>query len=376
MKMQKYNLDTKENSHHHLWKEGHNISDNANAIASDITTDSELNAMAQWGHLQEVVDNQVQWLDSGFHWWKSFFAPKKKNSSWLIDKPLAPQSWEEGQFVSSQGILDYQIYVSEKAAQSLKEGKNKVSLMLCLHGCKQTAKSFAIGAQLKETAEKMGTIVLCPEQSRTRNPLGCWNWFRAGNQTREHGESALLEDFTSQAQERFGIESDRTFVMGLSAGGAQAVTLACLYPQTYGACAVHSGLAFKGARNVANAMALMKGHGTAQGYGPEVPTLIFQGSADLTVHPSNAEKILGLRPQTEEMLVEHCVINGRSVKISRLRQTARHPEAEIWLIEEAGHAWSGGNATEKYVDEKGPHATLIAWEFFENHAQKKQRLVA
>ncbi len=57
-------------------------------------------------------------------------------------------------------------------------------LVVALHGCTQTAATFAAGALLDQEADRHGFVVAYPEQVREDNPQGCWNWFTAEHQSR------------------------------------------------------------------------------------------------------------------------------------------------------------------------------------------------
>ena len=37
---------------------------------------------------------------------------------------------------------------------------------------------------------------------------------------------------------------------------------------------------------------------------------------------------------------------------------------ELWMIDQMGHTWSGGNPEGSYTDPEGPNATEIIWNFF------------
>lgn len=80
--------------------------------------------------------------------------------------------------------------------------------------------------------------------------------------------------------------------------------------------------------------------------------IIFQGSADRLV-----ERILAqVRPTNwEKYTAQRRVhVNGRSC--TRISITDDHGTSivEYWLIEGAGHAWSGGKPSGSYTEASGP----------------------
>ncbi len=40
---------------------------------------------------------------------------------------------------------------------------------------------------------------------------------------------------------------------------------------------------------------------------------------------------------------------------------------EHWVIRGAGHAWSGGDSAGSFADARGPDATVVMLDFFEQH---------
>ena len=99
--------------------------------------------------------------------------------------------------------------------------------------------------------------------------------------------------------------------------------------------------------------------------------IVFHGSADTTVHPSNAERIIashgGSRGKTSRS--EHGP-SGETRAYSRLvaeRDDGTHG-IECWMIEGAQHAWSGGNPSGSYTDPRGPNASKAMVRFFLNGA--------
>jgi hypothetical protein len=61
----------------------------------------------------------------------------------------------------------------------------------------------------------------------------------------------------------------------------------------YAAVGVHSGLACGAANDLSSAfVAMRKGGGSIKDAGPTVPTIVFHGDRDTTVHPNNGDRIL------------------------------------------------------------------------------------
>src|ERR1700743_2200133 len=64
------------------------------------------------------------------------------------------------------------------------------ALVVVLHGCGQTAAGYDLGAGWSTLAKHYGFALLMPEQQRSNNPQGCFNWVHPDHAAREQGEAA------------------------------------------------------------------------------------------------------------------------------------------------------------------------------------------
>lgn len=264
------------------------------------------------------------------------------------------------------GSRAYRTYVPSKATEGV------TGIVVMLHGCTQTPEDFATGTGMNALAEKHSFIVIYPQQSRGDNAQSCWNWFSRGDQNRGRGEPAILAEMTLKVMAENGVSRDRTFVAGLSAGAAMAVILGETYPDIFSAVGAHSGLPFGAARDVPSAFAAMAGNAQdvadRRPHTPAMRTIVFHGTADATVHPSNGERIArramdrGSRQTIDTE--EQGNVSGRPFR-RKITGTAGGPaELEHWMVEGLAHAWSGGQPEGSYVDAKGPDASAEMIRFF------------
>lgn len=97
-------------------------------------------------------------------------------------------------------------------------------------------------------------------------------------------------------------------------------------------------------------------------------TIVFQGDADRTVHPSNARRIVAAAsPADADPAVRKetgRAGGGRSYERTTVLERDGTPVVEYWLVEGAGHAWSGGQAAGSYTDPAGPDASREMVRFF------------
>jgi poly(3-hydroxybutyrate) depolymerase len=118
-------------------------------------------------------------------------------------------------------------------------------------------------------------------------------------------------------------------------------------------------------------MSAMRSGGSIQPQSGEKPSaaarrIIFHGDSDTTVHPSNAETIVAaaLGENVTLAKVTKRSVRGRGYARSDFVGTDGAVRIELWMVEGAGHAWSGGRPEGTYTDERGPDASAQMVRFF------------
>ncbi|TPE48951.1 extracellular catalytic domain type 1 short-chain-length polyhydroxyalkanoate depolymerase [Amaricoccus solimangrovi] len=244
-------------------------------------------------------------------------------------------------------------------------------LVVMLHGCGQTPEDFAAGTRMNALAEEFGFLVAYPAQATKANSGRCWNWFLRGDQIRGAGEPALIAGIVRTILRDHPVDPARVYIAGLSAGGSAAHVIAGAYPDLFAAAGVHSGVPAGAAHNAASAFLAMR-HG-APGDRPAaaVPTIIFHGAADAVVHPRNGRfveaRTLAVHPRLARVEKTGRTAGGRDYRVTIHRAANGKPRCEHWVIEEAGHAWSGGHPSGSYTDPAGPDASREMLRFFLRH---------
>ncbi|HUI19801.1 MAG TPA: PHB depolymerase family esterase [Methylocella sp.] len=273
-------------------------------------------------------------------------------------------------FACAAGSRDYKVYVPSRGT------RRERPLILMLHGCSQNSDDFALGTGMNRLAEEFNLFVAYPDQSLGANPSACWNWFKRSDQLRDLGEPSVIAGITRTLMTEFEIDPNQVYVAGLSAGGAMAAIMSTTYPELYAAAAIHSGLAYGSASDMASAFAAMRGAAPPAAQGKRhrksaksgVRTIVFHGASDRTVYPSNAERILtdaraGLTGLVRETQHEGWA-GGRAYRRTVIADAHGVPHVEYWSVEGLGHAWSGGNPEGSYTDRRGPDASREMLRFF------------
>jgi poly(hydroxyalkanoate) depolymerase family esterase len=296
--------------------------------------------------------------------------------------PGAPAEFLDGVYTNEAGQRPYMLFLPSGHFAGPRP------LLVMLHGCRQHPADFATGTRMNELAQAQGIVVLYPWQLTQANHLSCWNWFRPEQQQRGRGEPAIIAGLTRQVMDTHNIDPRRVYVAGLSAGGAMAAVVAATYPDLYAAVGVHSGLPHAAAHNLATAMSAMRHGPAARGAGrrpPDrmpLPTIVFHGDEDDTVHPDNGDEVIAQARWDVEATADVQQGNGMQVAreevpggraYTRTRHLDRQGrcDAEHWLVHGSGHAWAGGSAQGTFTDPLGPDASAQMLRFFLEHPKEK-----
>jgi len=280
----------------------------------------------------------------------------------------------EDAYSNPAGRLAYKLFVPSRYRGE------PIPLVVMLHGCTQSPDDFAAGTRMNFIAEKQTCLVVYPAQRSEANQAKCWNWFRAADQQRGRGEPSLIAGITRQIMHDYSVDPKRVYVGGLSAGAAAAVVMGATYSDLYAAIGVHSGLACGAATDLPSAFVAMRQGGGSDAKvplpdGPPVPTIVFHGDRDITVHPDNGDYILeqSIRTTTTQKNVHRGRVPGRYAFTRTIHTDARGRGVfEHWNIHGAGHAWSGGSPAGSYTDPRGPDATREMLRFFLEHSLPQQ----
>ena len=196
------------------------------------------------------------------------------------------------------GELQMLVYVPP----GLREG---APLVVALHGCTQNAPAYDHGAGWSVLAERHGFAVLFPEQQRANNQNLCFNWFQPEDVTRGRGEVESIRAMVAQMVETHCLDARRVYVSGLSAGGAMTAAMLATAPELFAGGAVIAGLPYGAASGMVEAFGAMsqvkrrsarewgdRVRAASPFRGPFPAVQVWQGTADSTVNPGNADELV------------------------------------------------------------------------------------
>lgn len=272
--------------------------------------------------------------------------------------------------------LAYALYVpASLASTAAGEG---APLVVMLHGCKQTAESFAAGTRIGRLAERAGFAVLLPEQAKTAHAQRCWHWHGDPAQSEAPAVASLVEAIVAQ----YGFDATRVYLAGISAGAGLASALALHHARLFAAVGLHSGPVFGAATSTMSAMHVMRRgarddplqlveRSVDMAAYAGMPTMIVHGEFDAVVEKRNAAQLAAQFARVNRLTDAH-----GTLRVGEMRTYSRDgADYTDWLragrlvvrlciVRGLGHAWSGGDAREAFHSGKGPEATSMLWQFF------------
>lgn len=269
--------------------------------------------------------------------------------------------------------LAYALYLPAAATSTA-----RLPLVVMLHGCQQTAESFAAGTRICRLADRAGFAVLLPEQAKTAHAHRCWHW----HESPAHSEAPAVASLVAATVEAHRFDHERVYLAGISAGAGLAAVLAIHYPTLFAAVGLHSGPVFGAASSAMTAMRVMRGGSREDplhlieksidvaAY-PGMPVIVVHGELDAVVATRNAVQ-LGVEFARLNRLID---AEG-ALRVGEQRMYSRDGVdyvdylkggrlvVRVCIVRGLGHAWSGGDAREAFHSGKGPEATAMVWNFF------------
>jgi poly(hydroxyalkanoate) depolymerase family esterase len=281
--------------------------------------------------------------------------------------------------VEQHGTRNVRVFVPTKPA-------TPTPLVVMLHGCTQTPDDFADATQMDAVAETNGFVVAYPEQSADVIATKCFQWWLPAHQARDAGEPKELSDATNEIVKAHGVDAQRVYAAGISAGAAMTVILGAAYPDVFTAIGVVAGVEYKRATSFSEALTvtqsggpdpMMQGdlaHMAMGAHARAVPTFVVHGTADGIVNKANGEQVAAQWRRTNGLTLGESAI----LPVGTQTGTAGYPFTrfvhrsktnnaaliDYYVVQGMGHAWPGGKDGGSYSDPMGPNASELLWAFF------------
>ncbi|MCW3017649.1 MAG: hypothetical protein JWO02_4741 [Solirubrobacterales bacterium] len=289
-----------------------------------------------------------------------------------------------GDYTGSEGTQHYELYIP-----STYKAGTPMPLVVALHGCTQTADQFRLLSRWDALAEAKGFIVVFPEQDPNANSLKCWNFFQDASMHRSAGEPARVAAVTSFIERDYAVDPRRVYAAGLSAGGAMASVMAATYPDRFAAIGIGSGCEYAataacaGYKSADPVQAGRQAYKEMGSHARPMPFIAFEGDADTTVPPINADQLVqqwlvtgdladdaalnGSVPRVPAKTTQGQAPGGRSYTVRTYVDSRQTELAQYWVVHGMNHAWSGADPAQPYADPSGPDETAAMYAFFLSH---------
>lgn len=250
------------------------------------------------------------------------------------------------------------------------------AVVVVMHGCTQSAADYT-KAGWNELADRVGFVVVYPEQSATNDPMRCFHWYLPEDTTRGKGEAASIAAMAEWAKKKYG--ATRAFVTGLSAGGAMTSVMLATYPDVFEAGAIIAGIPYGCAKSQLEAFRCMSAtkeldaQGWAalvpRGNGPAPRVSIWQGDADYTVRPKNEATLVAQWATLHGVSGDPTVEDVGKAKHAVYKDAAGVAQVESWVIGGMGHGTplapgEGCGTAAAYMLDVGICSTTHAAAFF------------
>jgi poly(hydroxyalkanoate) depolymerase family esterase len=294
-------------------------------------------------------------------------------------RPAPTGVWVGGTQVGLGGGRAYEVYLPAGLRR-----RTRVPVVVLLHGCGQTPAEFVKATRFAAAADRNGFLLVVPHQQAHHHPRRCWHWYESAHQRRGAGEPAAIAGIIRQVtaeQTRWRVDPSRIYVAGLSAGGAMALTVGAAYPDLVAAVGVHSAPAYRSSARAPQALAAMAARTEVPpplpGAAAIPPTIVIQGRADTVVRAGSGDRIadqwLAHRAAAGDTVGQRRASGGRTTDgrrydVLRWYGPRGRRVLEYWLVDNLGHAWSGGLEKGSFSDPNGPRATTLMCSFFRLHA--------
>lgn len=252
-----------------------------------------------------------------------------------------------------------------------------LSLVIALHGGGGNANNSISTSQLNVKADQAGFIVVHPSGTHdprqnpwtlTWNGYDCCGYAHTNNIDDVGFISALIDELVRT----LNIDRKKVYVTGLSNGALLAYRLACELATKIAAIAVVSGELNTNSCKPSEPVPVLVFHGTADQnipYNGGPPTKGRQVDKGLAPVMKPVSFAISTWVNNNQCSSTPVTAAGCTVKRDTYGKCKNNADVVLYTIVGGGHAWPGGNPSEKDGDIPTTEisANDIMWEFFEAH---------
>ncbi len=214
-------------------------------------------------------------------------------------------------------------------------------LLLQLHGYGSDADETTAGFDAMDLAAELGVVVLAPEGETDSTGANFWNAtaFCCNFAGSDVNDVDYLTDLILEAIERYAIDPDRIWLMGISNGGFMSHRMACDRSEIVDAIIPFNGTSTTEPEDCdpTDPVHIIHVHGT------EDSTILYDGGGHL--YPGAIESIERWREHnscSDEVIVEDPIeitlsVSGEETTIERWTDCDDGGDVELWTMDGAGH---------------------------------------
>jgi polyhydroxybutyrate depolymerase len=191
-------------------------------------------------------------------------------------------------------------------------------------------------------------------------------WNDTGTDSGED-DVAFLSALAVHLQERFGVNSDQTFVSGFSNGAYMSYTLLCQAGDVFKGAAPVSGLSQYSVLDKCNPQGpkpLLHIHGVNDGLVPISGKREKDGRKGGKARSPSVEELVGYFAKLNSATRKETVQATKSATLYKYLAEDDGFEVHFYRIENHGHEWPGSPNRKSGKDTSGFKATEVIWAFF------------
>lgn len=275
--------------------------------------------------------------------------------------------------------------------------QNPMPVVVNIHGCTLSPELIQAGSLFDSIAQREKFIVVYPGYLHPdSHPLDCWRFYVPTEWRRGQGDAAGIVELTRMVMERWAVDPERVYVMGLSSGAFLASLLGAIYPDLFAAMVNMAGGPYASTfLDAANplvpalenpALQAQLAYRAMGANARIVPLLEFHGSADTTIYPQNGDNAVQQWLMTNNLVASGSTSGPFPLSPSQTRSydqggdfpyeidDYRDPQGCLVVrhirIEGLQHLYPGGSDDPDlpaFVEPRAMNASEAAWDFLKRY---------